>query len=378
MSEYSASPPALPKRRTGKGRTLLGICLFFSVGLNFLLCGVSGCTILPSSSSFDDEPLTEKYLFGEKKAKDKIAVIRIEGPIMELTTPYVFKQIEQAAKDEHVKAIVLRVDSPGGTVTASDAIHEQLLRLRDGKLTKIKANPKPIIASFGPLAASGGYYVAMPAQTIFAERTTLTGSIGVYASLPNASELSDKIGFKMELIKAGGIKASGSPFHEMSPAERQPWQDMVDHSYDLFLSVVEAGRPGLTKAKLQHEEISRKEALQYDNKGNVQLNWWGQKVTTTVVRYRADGGTFTADEAKKIGLVDQIGTLEDAATAIATQVGLASYQVVDYPRPFSFLQSLFGMKVQAPPLPDLSKSLTPRIWYLCPSADLSGLIAAGY
>jgi len=322
--------------------------------------------------------LTEKYLFGEKSATDKIAVIRVEGPIMDMTATYVYKQIEVAAKDNNVKAIVLRVDSPGGTVTASDSIHDQLIRLRDGKLTKVKANGKPIIASFGPLAASGGYYVAMPAKTIYAEKTTLTGSIGVYASLPNATELSDKIGFKMELIKAGGIKASGSPFHTMSPAERQPWQDMVDHSYDLFLGVVETGRPGLTKAKLQNEVVSKKEALEYDNKGNVIKSWWGVPLTTTVVRYRADGGTFTADEAKKVGLVDQIGTLEDAVTAIATSTGLTSYKVVDYPRPFSALQSLIGAKVQSPRIPDLSKSFTPRVWYLCPNADLSGLIAAGY
>ena len=151
-------------------------------------------------------------------------------------------------RDPHVKAVVVRIDSPGGTIGASEDIHRELTRLRSGQHPRFPdAKAKPLVASMGSIAASGGYYIAMPAETVFAEKTTLTGSIGVFAALPNVSELANKNGVRMELIKAGGIKGSGSPFHELTPAERQPWQDMVDQAYDQFLDVVVRGRPGLTK-----------------------------------------------------------------------------------------------------------------------------------
>src|SRR6478735_11148575 len=100
----------------------------------------------------------------------------------------------------------------------------------------------------------------MPAERVYAEKNTLTGSIGVYASLPNVADLAHRNGVKMELIKAGGIKGSGSPFHEMTPQERQPWQDMVDQAYDQFLDVVAKGRPKLNKEKLRAEIVDRKQA----------------------------------------------------------------------------------------------------------------------
>src|SRR5207237_6710354 len=117
-----------------------------------------------------------------------------------------------------------------------------LEQLRDGTTPKLrgKSVAKPLVVSMASVAASGGYYVSMaakqpaaapgekPARKLFAERTTITGSIGVYASLPNAKGLADKIGFRMEMIRAGDIKGSGSPFHDLTPVERQPWQDMVD------------------------------------------------------------------------------------------------------------------------------------------------------
>src|SRR5205085_6602089 len=128
-------------------------------------------------------------------------------------------------RDPKVKAVVLRINSPGGTIGASEDIHRELTRLRTGQHPRFpEAKPKPLIASMGAIAASGGYYIAMPAEKVFAEKTTLTGSIGVLAALPNVSGLGNKDGVRVELVKAGGIKGRGDPLRELTPAERQPWQ----------------------------------------------------------------------------------------------------------------------------------------------------------
>src|SRR5205807_10488227 len=167
-----------------------------------------------------DSRLHERSPSGARDATDKVAVVRVEGVIMEGFTDYARKQISQAAEDRDVKAIVLRINSPGGTITASDDLHHRIKELRDGNPAK-HTPAKPIIVSMGGLAASGGYYIAMPAQRIFAERTTTTGSIGVYASFPNVTGLAKKYGVSMDTIKAGDIKDSGAMLHEMRPQERQ-------------------------------------------------------------------------------------------------------------------------------------------------------------
>lgn len=369
MSELNSASSG--HRRIGIGRVLLYALIVGSFLLNILLC------LLLQVFHSKDEDLPERRLWGDESSKNKIAVIHIEGVLMEGMTRYYVKQIEQAAKDERVKVIVVRIDSPGGTVTASEEIHRQLTQLRDGKLRKHPdSKPKKIFISMGAIAASGGYYIAMPGEKIYAESTTLTGSIGVYASLPNVSEFINKHGVKFELIKAGGIKASGSPFHELTPQERQPWQDMVDAAYDHFLEVVQGGRPKLTKAMLRDDVLLREMIAVRDDKGNARRDWLGQPLRADYVRYRADGGTFTAKEALKHGLVDEIGTLEDAVDAAALAAQLSKYEVVSYDRPPSFFGSMFGMQAKAMNLDpkQLSNAATPRLWHLAPQADLAGIL----
>jgi protease-4 len=361
-------------RRVGIGRVLLYALVVGSFLLNIVLCGLLGLF------HRDSDDLPERHLFGEEGARDKIAVIRVEGVLMEGMTRYYEKQIEQAAKDERVKAIVLRIDSPGGTISASEKLYRLITQLRDGKLRKYPVSkPKKLIVSMGAIAASGGYYVAMPAEKIFAESTTITGSIGVYASLPNVADLIKRHGIKVELVKAGAIKASGSPFHELTPQERQPWQDMVDAAYDHFLEVVEAGRPNLKKAALRDDVVRRGEIVLHDEKGNVIKDWLGRPVKVDYERRRADGGTFTALEAKKLELVDEIGDLEAAVDAVAASAGLSKYDVVVYDRPTSLLLSWLGIDLKASAVPDaqqLANGATPRLWYLAPQADLAGILAA--
>jgi protease-4 len=323
--------------------------------------------------------LEERYHSGNRKADDKIAVVRIEGVIMEGLTGFYNRQLDQAAEDRNVKAVVLRINSPGGTITASDDLYHRICELRDGNPAK-KTEAKSVVVSMGSMAASGGYYIAMPAQHLVAERTTITGSIGVYASFPNVSTLADKYGVRMNTVKAGEVKNSGSMFHPMTTAERQLWQDMVDHAFRQFQSVVEDGRPKL-KGKLR-EVVIEKMIPERDEKGEIR----GESVKEKGVKYvrrRADGGIFTADEAKQFGLIDQIGYLEDAIQEARREAGLGEqdYRAVEYERPLSLLGGLLGAKTPQPDGlrldPDkLSSAMAPRLWYLAPQSEMAGYLAA--
>jgi protease-4 len=357
--------------------------LLASLGLNALLILV----MLIRSIDFEgsDASLIEKTAWGPSSASDKIAVLKFDGVLMEgFTTAYFQKQIDQAGKDANVKAIVVRIDSPGGTITASDDIHRRLTQLRDGKLLAVKSpKAKPLVVSMGAMAASGGYYIAMPGQRIFAEKTTVTGSIGVYASFIDLHELADKHGVKMQLVKAGDIKGSGSMFQKMTPQERQPWQDMVDDAYSQFVKIVEDGRPNL-KGKLT-TPLERKDAngkplpnttVPRDEKGNVIAD----AKPEPFFRKIADGGGFTADEAKRYGLVDEIGYLDDAVADAATRAGLTAgnYKVVTFDR-IPSLFNLFGGQMRASQGLDfakLSQASRPRTWYLAPNAEVAGIFAA--
>ncbi|HJZ94402.1 MAG TPA: signal peptide peptidase SppA [Gemmataceae bacterium] len=368
----TAYPPPLPRRRSwGCFLTLL---LAASVLLNLFLCGV---LVWPEQE--DDGP-REKHLYGPKLARDKVAVVRAEGPLVESLDAHIIKQIQKAGRDSAVKAVVVRIDSPGGTIGASEDIHRELSRLRAGKHPRFpEYKAIPVVASMGSIAASGGYYIAMPASKVFAEKATLTGSIGVYAALPNVSKLASEHGVRLVLIKAGGIKGSGSPLHELTAEERQPWQDMVDQAYDQFLDVVAKGRPALTKEQLKSEVVIRKQANVYDDKGNVDPGPDGKPKQVPVERVRADGGSFTAQEAKQFGLIDDFGLLEDAVTAAATAAGLGEFRVVHYERPPSLWNVLLGANARADGTPDLHQlavGLTPRLWYMAPQCELTGILAA--
>lgn len=315
------------------------------------------------------------YLTAKKTARDKIAVIHMDGVIMEGLMEYPRKQIEQAAEDESVKAVVLRINSPGGSITASDDLYKRLGELSAGNPIK-NALPKPIVVSMASVAASGGYYIAMPAKHIVAERTTITGSIGVYASFPNVAKLAEKYGVSMETIKAGAVKDSGSMFHEMTPQERQLWQDMVDHAYHQFLGVVKEGRGSKLKYPLEaHIPEENKTVTYKDEKG--------QTKDAPYVRQLADGGIFTADKAKKYGLIDQIGYLDDAIKEAKKLGGLGEdYKVITYDKPRTLLGAFLGAQSDddaSESKVDWSKiaaGLSPRLWYLAPQNELAGIMAA--
>ena len=357
------------------GRSWLG-CFF---AISFLLNIAAVCLFLvlcvaaylaASANTESAVHLSEKFVSGSKTATDKIAIIHVDGIIMEGLLTHAHNQIEQAAKDDSVKAIVLRVNSPGGSITASDDLYRKIVALRDGDSDQSFA-AKPIVASLGSVAASGGYFIVAPAQRIVAERSTMTGSIGVYASFPNVAELAKKHGVAMNTIKAGEIKNTGAMFETMTDKQKQVIQDMVDDAYNQFLEIVEKGRPRLTRAKL----LARFPVKPTDPDPK------DPRDGKPYERYLADGGIYTAPEAKRLDLIDDIGPLDVAVKAAAKAASLSSYRAIEYPKHKSLTDLILGANSHSPPTGSildagrLQEMCTPRVWYLAPGYELAGRLA---
>jgi protease-4 len=269
--------------------------------------------------------LPERYVAGELTGA-KIAIVEVEGLIYDREVEHALRQLRQARDDDTVKAVVLRIDSPGGTVSGSDRIWREVEML--------KRSGKPVVASLGGMAASGGYYVAAPADQVIAEPTTLTGSIGVITELPNLEGLLDKLGIEMQTIATGKWKDSGSLFRPMTDEERQRWKAMLDEAYGRFVRIVARGR------RLGPSEV---ESL-------------------------ADGRLYTAEEALKLKLVDALGYLDDAILAAQRRAKLETARVVRYAQPFDWTEALrpFSRGGTGPALdPEtLLRLQVPRILYL--------------
>jgi len=369
-------PPASMHRPPAGGNSAYGCFFALSVFLNLglvalLVLGCMGAMFSGLGANGDSVGggLIEKTLSGT--GRDKVAIIQLDGVIMEGALSHVQKQIEQAAKDNSVKSVVLRINSPGGSITASDELYRRLIELRDGNPKK-KYAPKPLVVSMASLAASGGYYVAMPGQQIFAEASTLTGSIGVYAALPNISGFAKKYEFGFNTIKAGDIKDSGSMFKEMSTEEYAVWQSMINQAYIQFTDLVVKHRE-----QIEHKPLTKKFAYTVVKVPGLKLD---RELPDTVQRNIADGGIWTAKEALALKLIDFIGTQEDAADAARKLAGISEdAKVIQYDKPKTFTEALFGVEARKPGLTltgeKLGRMLTPRVWYLMPGADVAGLLA---
>ena len=245
---------------------------------------------------------------------EAVAIVRVEGTILAGSLPdspfdgsggaysdQIVEYLEQAQEDWSVKAIVLRVDSPGGSVVASDEIYQKMLEVE-----------KPIVVSMGELAASGGYYISAPADVIMANPATLTGSIGVIAQMTNLEELMDKIGVEVVVIKSGIHKDEGSPFREMTEEEKAIWQAIIDETYAQFVAIVAEGRD-----------------LPEDK-----------------VREIADGRVYTGKQAMELGLVDELGNLPEAIGRAAELGGIEGEpRLVEYRRPPTLFETFFGSLV---------------------------------
>ncbi|MEZ4942551.1 MAG: signal peptide peptidase SppA [Saprospiraceae bacterium] len=240
-------------------------------------------------------------------SKDKIAVLFAEGTIVDgdqadpgdiCDVKYV-KMLRQIRKDDNVKAIVLRINSPGGSVLASENI------LREVQLCRQAG--KPIVVSMGDVAASGGYYIACQADSIFAEPTTITGSIGVFGVIPILQKtMKENLGITMDTVRTGKYSAFGTPFYDFSPEESQLIQERVEWIYQDFLEKVAKGR----------------------------------KMTPEAVHEIAQGRVWAGEKAKTIGLVDDMGGLDRALSAAAKLAGLEKYRTTEFPRTKTGLEQL--------------------------------------
>jgi protease-4 len=269
-----------------------------------LALGASGCFVhLGNPLRGGPEPLEEVVVDGEGRAK--VLIVDLAGPITdapgtrafglieeESTVGRLAAELERAADDRRIKALVLRIDSPGGGVTASDVIYSELLRFK-------KEAGVPVVAALGDVAASGGYYVACAADQIVAHPTTVTGSIGVVLTSLNLEGLLGKLGIRNQTYKAGTLKDLLSPLRGATPEERRIVQRILDHLHARFVAVVREGRPGIDARRLP--ELT-------------------------------DGRIVDAVQALEAGLVDRIGTLRDAIEVAKQRAGLARARVVRYRR----------------------------------------------
>lgn len=251
-------------------------------------------------------------------SKDKIALIRIEGVIVD--SKIIVEELHRYAEDESIKAILLRIDSPGGAVAPSQEIYDEVLRVREEA-------GKKVVTSMGTVAASGGYYIASATDVIFANPGTLTGSIGVIMELTNFQGLFEKVGLKSVTVKSGKNKDVGSPFREMKKEERALLQEVLDDVHSQFIEAVSQGR----------------------------------SLEIEAVRSLADGRIFTGRQAKKVGLVDELGSLDAAVKMTAELVGIEGEpRLVETKRKLSFFDlmrsQVFGL-LERPVLPAASVRL---------------------
>lgn len=210
---------------------------------------------------------------------NRIGLVKIEGVILESSDT--IDEILDFRDNDGIQAIILRIDSPGGGVVPSQEIYEEVLKIR-------QKGEKKVVVSMGTVAASGGYYIASASDQIVANPGTLTGSIGVIMELANLEGLMDKIGVESVVIKSGKNKDVGSPFREMAPEDRALLQRLMDDVHNQFIEAVAGGR-----------------GLELDQ-----------------VREMADGSVFTGLQAKDLGLVDEIGNLQDTIELTAELAGI--------------------------------------------------------
>ncbi len=211
--------------------------------------------------------------------------------------------LKKAEEDPHIKAVLLRIDSPGGDVTTCDVLYRELKDFKE-------KTGKVIVAEMMNLAASGGYYVAMAADKVYAHPTTLTGSIGVIAIFPKLEGLASKIGIDIRTIKSGDKKDIGSMWRDFKPEERKILQSLIDQYYEHFLDVIAENRPNLSRQKLRH---------------------------------LADGRVFTAQQALDAGLIDGIAYLSEAIKLAQKEAGISDSKVVMYRRAHQFKNNIYSL-----------------------------------
>jgi protease-4 len=263
--------------------------------------------------------LQESVVYGERGPKivliDVDGVIteaeeeRAFGPDRESSVARVREQLDRAREDSEVKAVLIRIDTPGGSATASELVYREILGFK-------RERGVPVAAQLMGTATSGGYYVAMAADRVAAHPTTVTGSIGVVFLGIELSGLMGKLGIENQTITAGPHKDAGSPLRPMTAEEREHFQQVLDHLHARFQDVVVTGRPGLDAA---------------------------------AVAAVSDGSIFSAPQALEKGLVDEIGTIEETVDWLEERIGSAETRVVSYHRPREWRRNFYNAAPTGPP-----------------------------
>jgi protease-4 len=320
-----------PKKKKGSGwKVFIGIVLVLSILANgFMLLAMVGMGVaFAGSGASSDNGLVEKVLVDGHRA-NKIAVINIEGVINGEMSVWVQKQLKMAEDDSNVKALIVRIASPGGGVSSSDQIHYYISRFK-------QHTNKPVLAFMQSIAASGGYYSAVACDKIMAEPTVITGSIGVIMNhLVIKDLLTEKLGINPVTIKSGKRKDWPSMFNETTDEEKQYLMErVITPAYDRFVELVAQGRQDV--------------------------------LTEDQIRELADGSIFTAQQAVDNKLVDELGYFDDAVNKAEQMANISDARVVTYEELFSFW-SIMGAqsktKIDLEAL-ILEKLAAPRILYL--------------
>lgn len=298
------------------------------------MLALAGCSLISLDLQPRIKPLVEETVEGA--GAQKILLLDLSGllaedmPTLSIGSPpprvpllaRVREELRKAEADERVRALVLRINSPGGTITASDVLYQEILAFK-------KRRGIPVVAAIMDVGASGGYYAALAADSIIAHPTTVTGSIGVVMMTLNAQGLMDKLGLAPSAIKSGPMKDAGSPFRALTAEERAVFQHVIDDMHGRFVRLIVDAR----------------------------------KLPEPRVRALADGRIYTAQQALELGLVDRVGYLEDALEAARKAASLKEAKVVMYHRPREYRANYY--------------SAAPRETADIAALHLAGLLGAG-
>jgi protease-4 len=301
-----------------KGDTMFQLTHLISCLLVLSLCSCTCISIPPFVLPV--QPLEERVIEG--KGPNKILLLDISGIISEeqqsrgmglkeelSMVDRLKEELKKAESDNTIRGLIVRINSPGGTVTASDIIYHELREFK-------KKTGAKVIASLMDTATSGGYYVAVAADSIIAHPTTITAGIGVIALKFNVAELLSKIGVEEESIKSGDKKDLMSPFRPTTPEERKILQTIIDKLHHRFIKVIEEGRPSLTQAAIARI---------------------------------ADGRIFTSDQALEAKLIDGIGYLDDTINMMKDDLGIQDASVIVYFRPGSYKGTIYSGGIPSSP-----------------------------
>jgi protease-4 len=330
---YGVPPTSPPPRRRGRGWMLFSLILLAMLGLSMLLNlgWLMGDVLeVETSGGRTAEPRLDEVVMRDHTGSDKILVVNLDGVITSglgrgfSMVDILQAQFRRAAKDDKIKAVLIKVDSPGGEVLASDEIFKAVVRFQDD-------TGKPVVCSMGSLAASGGYYVAVGARWIVANELTITGSIGVIMGTYNYRGLMDKVGVVPMTFKSGRYKdmlsSSKEPDH-ITPEEKAMVQGLIDETFGRFKDVVLQGR---TRANKENAKSS--------DKGRPLADEW---------KNFADGRILSGSEAFKHGFVDELGDFDKAVERTQKLAGTGKCRLVEYrPRAdFADLFNIFGQSSQ--------------------------------